>query len=142
MNKKGFTLVELLATILILGLIGGIAVISYNAVVKDSRKTVFESYQKTMYAETLALLTKRVELIPSNGSSRTFYLSQEPILPIDPIKNPVNENDLCSGSYVVVTRNDYVVNNSNERVNNNSLTYEVCLICPDSDYNNCETYGN
>ena len=34
MNKNGFTLVEVLATIAIIGLISLVAVISYNAVAK------------------------------------------------------------------------------------------------------------
>ena len=38
MNKKGFTLVEILAVVLILGLLSGIATLSVNRILNNSRK--------------------------------------------------------------------------------------------------------
>ena len=50
-NKKGFTLVELLAVIVILALIMGIAIVSIGNVVQDSRKDVmYENAQSVIDA--------------------------------------------------------------------------------------------
>lgn len=54
MNKKGFTIVELLAVIIVLGIIGGIGVVSVNNIVQTSRekslKLQYESIEKTAKA--------------------------------------------------------------------------------------------
>lgn len=47
-NKKGFTLVELLAVIIILGIVMGIAAVSYNSYVISSRKKYYEAAAVSM----------------------------------------------------------------------------------------------
>lgn len=135
MNNKAFTLVELLATILIISLLSGIGYITYTSVVENSRLSAFHAYEKTMHSETIALLIERVELIPSVNQTKRFSLSD---IRVEPFINPKNKNDLCLDSYVDVTRT--VVGNVD------SFTYKVCLICPNSEYNvngtSCEIYEN
>ncbi len=137
MKNKGFTLIELLATIVIIALIGGIGAIAYTKLIRQSEDRVYEAYVSTMHAETLELLTKKPQLMPANGATKRFTLND---IQVDPINNPRNRSDLCTGSYVDVTRNDY--NQSGTYVT--SLTYKVCLIC--GNYNssgtNCKTYEN
>lgn len=53
MNKKGFTLVELLATITILAVISTIAAFSYTRILKDNK--VKQCEQKILYIEKQAL---------------------------------------------------------------------------------------
>ena len=77
MNKKGFSLVELLATIVIIALLSGIATISYSSFIKQSEDNTFERYQDTMHSEAVA-----------------YFLD-----------NPNEKDDLCPNSYVDVTRN-------------------------------------
>ena len=135
MNNKAFTLVELLATILIISLLSGIGYITYTSVVENSRLSAFHAYEKTMHSENIALLIERVELIPSVNQTKRFSLSD---IRVEPFINPKNKNDLCLDSYVDVTRT--VVGNVD------SFTYKVCLICPNSEYNvngnSCETFEN
>lgn len=69
-NKKGFTLVELLAVIVILALIMGIAIVSIGNVVQDSRENVmFENAQSVIDAvkKTLA-----INFASPNGNSYGF----------------------------------------------------------------------
>ena len=88
-----------------------------------------------MHAETMSLLLDRIELIPGVGQTKRFSLED---IRIEPFVNPKNKNDLCSESYVEVTRT--------MEGNVDSFTYKVCLICPDSEYNvngnACEIYEN
>ena len=69
-NKKGFTLVELLAVIVILALIMGIAIVSIGNVVQDSRQNVmFENAQSVIDAikKTLA-----INFVTPDGKSYGF----------------------------------------------------------------------
>jgi prepilin-type N-terminal cleavage/methylation domain-containing protein len=136
MNKKAFTLTELLSTILIIAFIFGIAVFAYTRVVNRSKDKAFEVYEETMYSETMSLLIEsltdpnKASLYPLNGETKRFSLTE---LGIKKINNPNNVNDLCLDSYVEVTRNDYQGTSSNDYMEN--LQYKVCLICRQSNYN-------
>ena len=64
---------------------------------------------------------------------------------IEQFRNPRNKDDLCSNSnhdldsYVKVRRRDYHNNLDNSNiVHVDALEYEVCLICPNSNYNATE----
>ena len=56
-NKKAFTLVELIATITILGVILLIAVPSYNKYVEKTRNKLIESYEKSVEDAAKAFVT-------------------------------------------------------------------------------------
>lgn len=130
MNNKGFTLVEVLATIVIVAIISGIATITYTSFVKKSRDRVFSSYEDTMHAEASYYFFLDTSRLPRDTETKRVSLSD---LQIEAIKNPLNSNDLCTNSYVDVTRNDV-----NGVI---SLTYNVCLKCS-SGYDNCRIYEN
>ena len=129
MNKKGFTLVELLATIVIIGLIGGLAVVAYSSLIHQSEDKVFETYMDTMHGEAILYLSNNPGEMPANGSNKNITLTQ---LNVDPINNPKKSTDLCLGSYVNVKRT--VVNGVD------SITYTVYLVC--DDYSNHKVYEN
>ena len=130
MENKGFTLVELLATIVIISLIGGIASLAYTSIIKSSEDSVFKTYENTMRAEAIELLAMHVELIPTKNNPVTLSLTD---LKVDPINNPKDKNDLCPTSYVKVTRDDY--DNNNTHVD--AFKYKVCLICNDYKSDGC-----
>lgn len=133
MNKDGFTLVELLATIVIIGLLAGLTTISYTALIKQSVDKSYENYENTMHAEAISKLTMHPDDVIFHGGVATLSLAD---LEIDPFNNPDNPGDKCLNSYVEVTKS---------RVGNVlSMHYKVCLICPsyNSDGNNCREYEN
>lgn len=73
MNRKGFTLVELLAVIVILGVIGGIATIGVLSTInksKDKSETIFVDKLSTLIEEYLDLY--RGELQESDNTEYTF----------------------------------------------------------------------
>ena len=132
-NKNGFTLVELLAVIVIISLLAGIATVSYASLINQSNNKAFETYEDTMHAEAVYKLTMHFDDVTFTNGKATLYLSD---LGIDPINNPINPNDKCVNSYVEVTKS---------HVNSVlSMHYKVCLIC--NDYNNdgtkCRDYEN
>lgn len=129
MNKNGYTLVELLTVIVIIGVLSTLAVISYSYVIRSSSNRVFESYIDTMHAEAVIYYTKNSIDAYRLSTTTPTRLSLN-TLKVAEINNPVDKTDKCLNSYVDVTRN----NNSSMI----SLTYNVCLKC--NDYDKCKTY--
>lgn len=89
MNKKGFTLVELLATIAIMGIMSGIAIMGVGRIIRRSRinyykaeKNMIEIAAKNYFADHRSLLPKKannkreiyVEILWT-----TKYLEKEPM---------------------------------------------------------------
>ena len=76
MNKKGFTLVELLATIVIIALLAGIATVSYTSIVKQSSDRVFESYESTMHAEAVYKMTMHADDVTFTDGKATVEVTK------------------------------------------------------------------
>lgn len=110
--KKGFTLVELLAVIAVLGIISSIAVVSYSKVIKDNK--VRECKRKVSYIEQKAieyanennlLVNKEVYTIEINtdekNKDKSFFNYKE--LTEEDFQNPISES-LFSGE-IKITQN-------------------------------------
>ncbi len=135
MKNKGFTLVELLATIVVIALISGIAVVSYNSIHNRTRKKVYETYEDGMKVaiqelviDEPNLLGVRVPLSYLTGQSSggiTYPLpSDDPYM--DLIKNPNDKTDYClGGSY------------AKAEIVNNKTIITVCLRCTHYQSSSC-----
>ena len=101
LNKKGFTLIEILATITILGILSGLAV---NAVTKYKEKTIKESYytmEDTIYDAAQAYIEKKGSIFTGTKTVSTQTLIDEGYLPV--LYDPKNDDNTCSGE-VLITR--------------------------------------
>lgn len=121
MNKKGFSLVELLAVIVILAIVGGIAVVSYNAIINRTRIKSYKNYESSMKSSATMYII-------DNGYKNKITLNE--LInsnKINEFNNP-NSNNKCLDSYILVNKN-------NE--DSSDLTYKVCLICPEYKSEGC-----
>ena len=124
MNNHGFTLVELLATIVIISLIGGIGVVAYTNLIAQSGDNVFKRYEDSMHAEAVYKVKEdyyNLNFDENNEATLNIYTD----LKMDAINNPKTKSDKCPNSYVKVKRQ------RTEGENVLSITYKVCLICND-----------
>lgn len=143
MNRKGFSLIELLAVIIILGFIASIAVGAYYRHLKTTRDDSFKMAEKTFlndvkdaYADCLS---NSKNLFCSNHpdfgyQNETIFLKE--LIEneySEKIKNPYQLDSFCDMelSYVKVN-----VNNSTN-INNKDISYEVCLVCGNVKSTNC-----
>jgi len=121
MNKKGFTLVELLAVIVIIAILGTVTTVIYTSVTERGKKGVYENHENTLRGAAEQYLIDNFDLIPTVGNSiditYTTLLNKHHI---ETLKDPKGGN--CNLSKVTVTRQADISNNYN-------LTYKVCLIC-------------
>lgn len=123
MKNKGFTLVELLGTIVIIGIIFAIAIPSVTYIIRASKKRAYRAHENTMKKAATAYLTDNSAKIPAKGEK--CFINVDTLVAekyIDSLSDPEDKARNChEGSYVNVYR-------SNEDINI-SLTYEPYLNC-------------
>jgi len=103
MKNKGFTLVEVLAVIILLGLIAAIIIPNYNKSIENSKKKAFE--------ESLDGLVRTVENYVANNSNAADYASTYTNISSVDLQAD-NLNQIKSGEFIitngtVILRNVY-----------------------------------
>ena len=108
--KKGFTLVELLAVITLLGLLSLIVVPVVDKIIKDSQEDLYQTQINNIEAGAKNWAADNVFSLPEeNGKhvDKTICdLEKEGFLEID-IKNPKTDELFYKDSYVRITKTDY-----------------------------------
>jgi len=144
MNKKAFTLIELLAVVIILGILGGLAVGAYYKYLDKARNESFKMAEKTLvndvkdaYADCLSNFGNEFCDNHSNFGyiNETIYLNE--LIQTgysNKIKDPYDTNSYCDPnlSYVKV-----IVNTASTQINKD-INYQVCLVCGDKISSTCE----
>lgn len=108
MNNKGFTLIELIATIALLGIIAMISFVSINAVIKSNKTEQCKNLISSIETATKEYVSDNrygdLNIIDFNASMLDGYLSM-------PIKNPyTNKNIEPSNINISIELNsDYTV---------------------------------
>lgn len=128
MNKKGFTLVELLAIIIVLGLILVIVVPKIFSTIQKSKEDIYKvkEHQLKKAAEDYTLY-KNITMPNSIGDTITINITDlinEKL--INQIKD-LNDDSICQG-FVLVTK-----------TNSQNYSYSPCLTCTNysTDNSNC-----
>jgi general secretion pathway protein G len=141
-KEDAFTLVELLAVVLILGMLSSIAAVSYSKHLKTSRDKSFAIAEKTLITDFQNAYNNCLSNANNDFCSNHPNLGyQDEIISLqelidagysDKIKNPYNTDELCDSnlSYVKITIND--TNSINK-----DISYTSCLICGNKESDSC-----
>lgn len=146
MNNKGFTLVELLATIMILALIAGISMISYSGYLNRSKDKTEEIFKKNISDYIDAFITSNTNnfsdntLVGSNVYSQKYNnhtitfqdLIDSNIINAKDLKNNTNNKVCSTNTNITIYRdNNYVYC---------FIVYLNCLDSSDNEVSNCSSY--
>lgn len=126
MNKKGFTLVELLATIVILGVLSTIGIASTSKYLTQSRKKSYRIMSQTVYEAAMNCITQGKCNAPTSAYG-TVSISTAQLIDYGYLKkldNPRRGKEDCSGTVTITNKNS---NNSEYK----KYEYSVKLICQD-----------
>ena len=127
-NKKGFTLIEIIGAIVILGIIAIIAFATYSSSLRGFRDNYYEGVERT-------LEESGEEFFNDNRNYRPTYPLVAAELPVNTLetKNYLNKvtdyngNACSSRSYVMIVKEG-----------KNEYSYHACLICDEDAYDNTD----
>lgn len=110
--KRGFTLVEIVATIVILAIIGAIALPIVDSTIKENRESLYKSQLKEIEDAAEKWAYKNMDLLPNNGEVKTVKLEdlkKAGLLPLD-IRDPRDNKLLPNDMLITITfeNNNYV----------------------------------
>ena len=150
-NKKGFTLTEILAVIAILGVILAIAVPSYNSLSKKFEKAYYEKLDGSVLAAAKSYYKENAESRPAEllYSNIVTFSELKTNKNIDDIKGYKSESDLKGRIIIVKKLEDYdykmcylAPNTEDEKNASTTLTDEDLLkklgTANDTNTNNCD----
>lgn len=124
MKNKGFTLIELMATITLLGILVTLGIVSVSKYLQQAREGAYTDFEKTLKSAATNYLIDHTGSIPDAGGK--LVIDAEKLRCdgyITPMKDPKNSDRFCNTtSYVVVERKSDVSFNMD-------VTYHVCLTC-------------
>jgi general secretion pathway protein G len=118
--NRGMTLIELLAVIVILGIVSSIAVVAVLQLIEKSKERAFVSDGYMLYeAARFYVGAEKVEFLPARSSAALTYrqLVEEGLL--HPLQDPFTGHVLpaeTNPSYVLITKDE-----------DGSLHYSICL---------------
>lgn len=113
MNKKGFSLVELMAVIVLIGLIAALASIPINKAIKDHRKKLYERQIDQIVLAANDWVVDNPYLLPPYIESNSVHLTIEDLINAEKLDtkvvDPRNKKEISSCSYVEITLNEEVL---------------------------------
>ena len=140
MNKKGFTLIEILAAVAIIAIIGTIGVVAVTKYVGKTNKEVYNNYLENIKVAADEYMLYNSSII---GEDNTTILKIDDLVKenyIDSLVDPNQKDKKCSGT-IKVTKKDMETSEEETKYNedgdiissnttNLSFEYKICLICP------------
>lgn len=145
-TNKGFTLVELIAVIAIIGILSGIAVGAVSKYQIKARNETYKNYEDNLNSATKNYLLYNTGEIPGEGLSKDINsdnLIQENYL--DEMVDPVNNKKKCRATVKVTNKppvkvtnkppdNDDNSDDDNSKIQSSNTTnidldFKVCLVC-------------
>ena len=123
-NKKGFTMLELLAVIIILGILISLAYTSISRYINQARSTTYEDFEKNITSGVTNYLIDHTGSIPNEGES--LVVDVEKLVCegyVEDLQDPRESSKTCNlDSYAIVKRNANTGYNMD-------IDYEACLVC-------------
>ena len=127
--KKGFTLVELLGVIVLLGILSIVIIPKIGDSLSNSKKQAYNTQIETIKKATNDFLIENTDILDNRTITITVgTLKQGGYLPIK-IKNPMTRKDISNESKILITKNNdsYIINvelqdlqNVSENIDQNS----------------------
>lgn len=143
-NKKGFTLVELLAVIVVLAIVMGIAAVAITNVLDSTRKNAYVASAKQFIAgaktlvnadEMNILLGETATYAPKCDPSKTGDAAPSTKITLDKIKTEGGSNDKSSWGNAIDKATSFVQVFADGNSSTGECTYRYSIYLTDGTYN-------
>jgi type IV pilus assembly protein PilA len=144
-NERGLTLIELLAVIVILGIIAAIAIPSIGGLIDNSKKDAHVANAQQMINAVKIAVTANKDLIPASGSANITLKTLEDDGYLDVVKDPDGDKDSYNrtGSFVTITNTNGKISYSVKLINNKrGVQTESGQAVPEEDLKRSEVRKN
>ncbi len=128
MNKKGFTLIELIAVMTIIGILSTIAGVSVSRYLSQAKDQTYDTYMSTIYDASVMYLQKYTIFKPKAG--KTLELTVKNLVDehfIDVLTDPNNKNENCNYDESTIKITNLTPAGTIKA--NDKLKYEIHLVC-------------
>ena len=124
MNKKGFTMLELLAVIIILGILMSLAYTSISKYLNQARNATYDDFEQNIKDGVANYLIDHTGSIPNEGESLVVDVKKLVCEGyVEDLQDPRESSKTCNlESYAIVKRN-------NDTSSNMDIEYSACLKC-------------
>ena len=134
-NKKGFTVVELLVVLVILGILLTLAYMGISGYLNNARNKTYEDFEQNIIDGVTNYLIDHTGSIPDEGES--LVVDVEKLVCegyVDDLQDPRESARTCNlESYAIVKRN-------NDTSSNMDIEYSACLKCTGYESPACSNY--
>lgn len=124
LNKKGFTMLELLAVIIILGIVMTLAYMGVSKYLDQARDATYEDFENNITSGVTNYLIDHTGYIPAEGES--LVVDVEKLVCegyVENLQDPSETSKTCNlKSYAIVKRNS-------DTGYNMDIDYKACLVC-------------
>ena len=127
-DKKGFTLIEIIAAVIILGIISITALITYTNSMKDFRDSYYESLSRTV-------MESGREFFEDNRNYRPSTIFSAQKVPISLLESRSYIDDIKDYNGHNCDRSSYVIAIKTGR---NDFIYHTCLVCSEDTFSNMD----
>ncbi len=127
-NKKGFTLIEIIAAVIILGIISIIAVITYTNSMQEFRDSYYTSLERT-------LTESGKEFFEDNRNYRPTSVFTAQKVPVSILESKSYIDEVVDYSGNRCDRSSYVIA---IKAAKNDYIYYTCLVCSEDTFSNLE----
>lgn len=121
MNKKGFSLVELLAVITILGILSTAAVMAVTKYLAKSKMADYEAIETSLYDAAKSYLLNSVTIENQTITARALINHGY----LETLSDPVKKGSSCD----LDKSNVIIINNGSTDTNLDDITYKVTISC-------------
>lgn len=140
MSEKGFTLIEIIAVIAIIGILSGIALGAVSKYQLKARNETYKNYESNLKSAAQDYLLYNQMEIPESGGTKTIT-SDELISGgyLDEMTDPIKNNKKCTATVVVTNKQSLKTNGETTKKDNSNidssntmnldLEYKVHLSC-------------
>ena len=125
-NEKGFTLVEIIAAVIILGIISIVAIVTYTGSMKEFRESYYSSLERTM-------VESGKEFFEDNRSYRPSAIFGAQKVPISLLESRSYIDDVLDYNGKKCDRSSYVIAIKRGK---NDYIYHACLVCSEDTFSN------